>query len=115
MACGRSSAAFEEARRAHQAFLDLGAEREVARATRVLAQLEAIPHIPSPAGELSRLTSREMDVLRLVARGMSDRGIAEELTISEHTVHRHVSNILMKLGLSSRAAAAAQAARHGLV
>ncbi len=46
--------------------------------------------------------------------GLSDRDIASELTISPHTVHRHVSNILAKLGVPSRAAAAAYAGRHGV-
>jgi DNA-binding NarL/FixJ family response regulator len=49
-----------------------------------------------------------------VARGLSNKQIALELTLSEHTVHRHVANILAKLSLSSRTAAAAYAAKHGL-
>ncbi|MBT2548137.1 helix-turn-helix transcriptional regulator [Arthrobacter sp. ISL-65] len=60
------------------------------------------------------LTARETEVLRLVAAGMSNRDIAAELFISEKTVARHVSNIYIKLGLSSRAAATAYAYRHGL-
>ena len=63
----------------------------------------------------SGLTKRELEVLGLVARGMSNQQIAESLTISEHTVHRHVSNVLGKLGVSSRAAAVAQAGRLGLL
>jgi pimeloyl-ACP methyl ester carboxylesterase/DNA-binding CsgD family transcriptional regulator len=63
----------------------------------------------------SPLTSRETEVLRLVATGMSNREIAGTLVLSEHTVHRHVANILGKLSLSSRAAAAAQATRLGLI
>jgi DNA-binding NarL/FixJ family response regulator len=51
----------------------------------------------------------------LVAEGFSDREIAERLVLSPHTVHRHVSNILAKLGESSRAAAAARATRQGLL
>jgi len=47
--------------------------------------------------------------------GLTNRQIAERLVVSEHTVHRHVSNILAKLGLSSRAEATAHAYRHGLV
>jgi len=70
---------------------------------------------PEPAAERRELTARERDVLRLVAEGKSDGDIARELVISPHTVHRHVANILRKLGLNSRAAAAAQAARTGLV
>lgn len=63
----------------------------------------------------SVLTRREIEVLSLVGEGMSDKAIAEHLTISEHTVHRHVSNILTKLTVSTRAAAAAQAAKLGLL
>jgi DNA-binding CsgD family transcriptional regulator len=61
------------------------------------------------------LTARELDVLRLVAQGLSNPDIAQRLVLSEHTVHRHLANILRKLSLSSRAAAAAWAARAGLV
>jgi non-specific serine/threonine protein kinase len=63
----------------------------------------------------AELTPRELEVLRLVARGMSNQQIAENLVLSEHTVHRHVSNVLGKLGVSSRTAAVAQAASHGLL
>jgi DNA-binding NarL/FixJ family response regulator len=63
----------------------------------------------------SVLTPRELDVLKLVAQGLSNPDIARRLVLSEHTVHRHLANILRKLGLSSRAAAAAWAARTGLV
>jgi pimeloyl-ACP methyl ester carboxylesterase/DNA-binding CsgD family transcriptional regulator len=65
--------------------------------------------------ESSPLTSRETEVLRLVAGGMSNREIASTLVLSEHTVHRHVANILRKLAQSSRAGAATQAARAGLI
>ena len=61
------------------------------------------------------LTRRELEVLRLVAKGMSNQQIASTLVLSEHTVHRHVSNIFGKLGVSSRAAAVAEAARLGLL
>jgi DNA-binding NarL/FixJ family response regulator len=61
------------------------------------------------------VTAREREVLALVAEGLTNRGIAERLVISEHTVHRHVANILRKLRVSSRAAAAAYAARAGLL
>jgi DNA-binding NarL/FixJ family response regulator len=87
--------------------------------TRV-AQLEENLHSPAPAAptaSVSRggLTRRELEVLRLVAQGMSNQEIAESLIISEHTVHRHVSNVLGKLGTSSRTAAAAQAAQLDLL
>ena len=61
------------------------------------------------------LTPRELDVLKLVAQGLSNPDIAQRLFLSEHTVHRHLANILRKLGLSSRAAVAAWGARAGLV
>jgi DNA-binding CsgD family transcriptional regulator len=63
----------------------------------------------------SPLTGREAEVLRLVAAGLSNREIASSLVLSEHTVHRHVANILRKLTQSSRAAAAAQATRLGYI
>jgi DNA-binding CsgD family transcriptional regulator len=63
-----------------------------------------------PAG----LTQREVEVLRLVAQGMSDREIARELFISDNTVMNHVSHILGKLGVDSRTAAATFAVRHDL-
>ena len=61
------------------------------------------------------LTARELDVLRLVAQGCSNVDIAQRLFLSEHTVHRHLANILRKLNLASRAAAAAWGVRTGLV
>jgi len=70
---------------------------------------------PGPAGPRPRITARERDVLRLVAQGLSDRRMAARLKLSEHTIHRHVSNILTKLGASSRSAAVAQAVRDSLI
>jgi DNA-binding CsgD family transcriptional regulator len=61
------------------------------------------------------LTARELDVLRLVAQGLSNPEIAQRLVLSDHTVHRHLANILRKLSLTSRAAAAAWGVRAGLV
>ena len=61
------------------------------------------------------LTSREREVLRLVAEGLTDERIAQQLVLSPHTVHRHVSNIRLKLDAPSRAAAAAAATRQGLI
>jgi ATP/maltotriose-dependent transcriptional regulator MalT len=68
----------------------------------------------APAGS-AVLTPRELEILGLVAQGMSNREVATNLVLSTHTVHRHVSNALEKLGVSSRAAAVAQAARLGLL
>jgi DNA-binding NarL/FixJ family response regulator len=66
----------------------------------------------TPPSEL--LSAREHEVLALVAQGLTNRQIAERLVISEHTARNHVASILEKLGLSSRAAAAALAARMGI-
>ena len=61
------------------------------------------------------LSSRELEVLRLIATGKSNRDIAAALVISEHTVARHVHNIFAKLGVSSRAGATAFAFEHDVV
>ena len=61
------------------------------------------------------LSGREREILGCVARGLSDREIAEQLVLSPHTVHRHVANIRSKLGRTSRTAAVAEAARLGLL
>jgi DNA-binding NarL/FixJ family response regulator len=63
---------------------------------------------------LGGLTPREMDVLRLLTEGKSDREIASVLFVSRRTASTHVATILHKLGVTSRAAAAAYAVRHGL-
>ena len=70
--------------------------------------------VPEARGA-SPLSSRETEILRLVATGMSNREIAATLVLSEHTVHRHVANIRTKLRQPSRAAAAAYAARNDLL
>ena len=68
-----------------------------------------------PGGDpLGSLTARERDVLGAVARGLSNRAIADELGITERTARTHVSNILAKLGLASRTQAALLAVQHGL-
>jgi DNA-binding NarL/FixJ family response regulator len=65
----------------------------------------------APAG----LSARELEVLRLLARGLSNREIAGQLVISENTVSRHLQNIFGKLGVGTRSAAGAYAFEHGLV
>jgi len=67
---------------------------------------------PTATGDL---TARETEILALVARGLSDREIAECPVLSPHTVHRHVANVRTKLGLPTRAAAVAAAAQRGLL
>ena len=74
----------------------------------------AAPLAETPT-DVEALSPRERDILRLVAQGLSDTEIAAQLVLSPHTVHRHVANILRKLNLHSRAAAAAHAARAGIV
>lgn len=69
----------------------------------------------APAGSGQRLTEREREVLRLVARGETDAEIAARLTLSTHTVHRHIANIRTKLGVPSRTAAAAWALRNEVI
>jgi pimeloyl-ACP methyl ester carboxylesterase/DNA-binding CsgD family transcriptional regulator len=87
---------------------------------RAVAPFLGIQGPPAPASAaatdgLAELSAREREVLELVARGLNDAQIAERLVISPHTVHRHVANILAKLRLPTRAAAAAAAARIGLL
>ena len=102
---------------AESAELELRAARtafEALRAAPDLARLEAVarnPRVAPPHG----LTRRELEVLRLVADGKSNKDIAGALCLSERTVERHLSNILRKLDVPSRAAATAHAYRHALV
>jgi DNA-binding NarL/FixJ family response regulator len=104
---GDEDTATLELEAAQEAFDRLGAAIDLAR----VGTLGAI----AAATETHGLTERELEVLRLVAAGRSNREIAEELVISEHTVARHVQNIFAKLGLSSRTAASAFAFAHNLV
>ena len=79
-----------------------------------LARVGALLH-KSGSEKTHGLTSRELEVLRLLATGQTNKMIAAEMTVSERTVHRHVSNIFAKLEVSSRAAATAYAYQHELV
>jgi ATP/maltotriose-dependent transcriptional regulator MalT len=102
-ALGDDEAAALELEAARSIFARLGAKADLAR-------------LDARAGDIhGGLSRREVEVLRLVASGKSNREIATELVISEHTVARHVQNIFAKLGLSSRAAATAFAFEHDLV
>jgi DNA-binding CsgD family transcriptional regulator len=92
---------------AHETFERVGAAHDVSRLASLVADRA------SPVG--SPLTGREIEVLRLVAAGKTNRRIAAELSISEKTVARHLSNIFTKLDLPSRSAATAYAYEHKLV
>ena len=102
---------------------DDAAEMELDAARGVFSELGAAPdlariqsHSPSaPPGDAHGLTQRELQVLRMVAAGETNKAIAAELVLSERTVDRHVSNIFAKLGVSSRAAATAFAYEHQLL
>jgi pimeloyl-ACP methyl ester carboxylesterase/DNA-binding CsgD family transcriptional regulator len=91
-------------------------------ANSVIAAVGEFLELPVPlrsrearADGIDELSKREREVLRLVAEGLGDVEIAERLVLSPHTVHRHVANILRKLGLHSRSAAAVAASRAGLL
>lgn len=101
---------------------------ELARAIRAAQRNEAVlhPEVASklmkefngarpPENQVEQLTEREMDVLRLIAQGKSNKEIADALIISEKTVKTHVSNILSKLHLADRTQAAIYALRQRLV
>jgi DNA-binding NarL/FixJ family response regulator len=104
-ALGDDEGAHLERDAASRRFREIGAVADLARVERLNGVRETV------AGGL---TTREVEVLRLVARGSTNRAIAEALDISEKTVARHLSNIFTKLDLPTRAAATAYAFRHGL-
>ena len=97
---------------------ELGASAAAAAVRRRMKELgvKAIPRGPRPATRAAPagLTPREQEVLALLADGLPDREISERLFISERTVHHHVSAVLSKIGVSSRTAAAREAARMGI-
>ena len=104
---GDEDSAELELESARAAFADLGAAPDLARV-----------HALAPGtarAEAHGLTDRELEVLRLLSRGATNKAIAAELVLSVRTVDRHVSNIFAKLGVSSRAAATAYAHEHGVV
>ena len=105
-ALGDHDAAEMELDAARQAFQRLGAAPDLAR----LETLSRSAQPPTAGG----LTAREVEVLRLVATGRTNRAIAQALRITEKTVARHLSNIFTKLDVSTRAAATAYAYQHGL-
>jgi DNA-binding NarL/FixJ family response regulator len=110
---GQAEAAVAEASSALAALQRLGAAREAERAATLIAHVNGQREREASASRA--LTARELEILRLVARGLSDKEIAAALGLSLHTIHRHISNILSKLALPSRAAAVAHAAQRGLL
>ena len=113
-ALGRHDPARRQLEAALAAFRRLGADRDAARAEEMLARPRAPGAGGAVRGPLAELSRRELEVLALLAEGLTNPEIAERLVISEHTAHRHVSNILRKLELPTRTAAASLAGRHGL-
>lgn len=106
-ALGDEDTAGMELDAARVVFEQLGAAPDLARVDSLVRR--------APSGEPHGLTPRELQVLRLVTAGRTNKAIAAELVLSERTVDRHVSNIFTKLGVSSRAAATAYAYEHRLV
>lgn len=109
-AADRTADAVRHGETAHRTLAELGAARAAQAAQDLLHELGHGG--PATSGAL---TVREREVLALVAEGLTNRGVARALTLSEHTVNRHVTNILTKLAASSRSAAVAEALRRGLI
>ena len=116
-ATGQAALAVVEARRAHDIFQTLGAQPDADRTAALLRGLGAPPHRPraeDPAGAVelvSALTARERQVLELVCEGLTNSEIARRLYVTTKTVEHHVSRLLAKLGVRSRAQAAAVCSR----
>jgi len=121
LAWERADDAETEGGAAAELFASLSAEA----GSRAAAELQEMARERSPAHrpiasmrgpvEGTPLSSREVEILRLVSQGLSNHGIARVLVLSDHTIHRHVANILTKLGVSTRTAAVGVAARRGML
>jgi DNA-binding CsgD family transcriptional regulator len=97
------------------AAMELDAARTVLARLGAGPDLDRLDRLAGAAPSAGGLTGRELEVLRLVAAGETNHAIASRLHLADKTVHRHVSNIYAKLGVSSRAAATAYAYQHHLV
>ena len=106
-ALGDNDAAALELDAARRVFVQLGAAPDVSRVDTLTRRRTDTPAYG--------LTARELQVLRLLAAGKTNRAIAADLGLAEKTVDRHVTNIFTKLGVSSRAAATAYAYEHRLL
>ena len=100
---------------ADSAQLELEAARETFASLAATPDVSRVDALLGDTHDSHGLTPRELEVLRLVAAGETNKAIAAKLVLSERTVDRHVSNIFVKLGASSRTAATAYAYQHGLV
>jgi DNA-binding CsgD family transcriptional regulator len=112
---GRRAAALEAVSKAAESLHAIGAMRAASRAQAIAREFERAGTLAVRITSSGPLSGREIEVLRLVAQGLTNKQIASRLCRSEHTVHRHVANIFTKLDLPSRAAAVSYAAKHGLV
>ncbi len=92
----------------------LAAQGKAMEPTAMPARLESAPPMKSPTSPAG-LTAREVEVLRLLAQGLTDAHIAEQLVISPRTVNNHLTSIYSKIQVSSRAAATRYAMEHQLV
>ena len=112
-AAAGSPFALASARAARDVFERLGARKDADRAGGLLRELGVAGRVVT-RGERDHLTARELEVLSLIAAGLSNAQIADRLVIAPKTAEHHVGNVLAKLGVRSRAEAAAHAVREGL-
>jgi DNA-binding CsgD family transcriptional regulator/Tfp pilus assembly protein PilF len=112
-AAAGSPLALGSARTAREVFERLGARRDADRAAALLREL-GVAGRPTSRGDRDHLTARELEVLSLIAAGLSNAQIADRLVIAPKTAEHHVGRVLAKLGVRSRAEAAAHAVREGL-
>ncbi|HEU4787350.1 MAG TPA: LuxR C-terminal-related transcriptional regulator, partial [Gemmatimonadaceae bacterium] len=108
--------ALRELKDTDTASMELAAAREIFKRLGAAPDLRRVASLASTASNRTGtdLTDREIQVLRLIATGKTNRAIAASLGISEKTVARHVANLFLKLGVSTRAAATAYAYQHDL-